>query len=139
MIKHYNGRLGTFDYDDEEFKIKNGCIHYIGNESDGNKIKIPEGIKNCSFMFHGCEFLVNAPVIPDGVMYCNFMFKGCSSLVNPPIIPKSVLNCGHMFKDCVSLKAYVLPPAGVKWFEMYKNCPPLIQEMDRFVHRFKKY
>ena len=57
MIKQYKGDLGNFEYDDREFKLKGGCLRYIGTETDGSKIKIPAGITNCSYMFYGCTKL----------------------------------------------------------------------------------
>ena len=46
FIQHYKGKLGEFDYDDKEFKLEiddEECLHYIGTETDGSKIKIPDG------------------------------------------------------------------------------------------------
>ncbi len=69
-MQHYEGEFGIFDYDDTEFKVvsgdealdyvcedigKDSILYYIGKETDGSKIKIPEGIKDCSGMFYGCE------------------------------------------------------------------------------------
>jgi len=53
--EHYNGKLGSFDYDMSQFRIFKGkseeFLGYIGKETDGSKIQIPEGISNCHRMF----------------------------------------------------------------------------------------
>lgn len=56
MIKHYEGPLGTFDYDDEEFEVShsitgNECLHYHGT---GSSVDLPEGCINMSYMFYNC-------------------------------------------------------------------------------------
>ena len=66
MLKYYKGPLGNFEYDDVEFRVFTyGVIKYIGKETDGTKIKIPEGILDCSYMFETCN-LITPPVIPAG-------------------------------------------------------------------------
>ena len=62
MIRHYDGVLGTFDYDDEMFEVvyheglNPACdsveyLHYIG---DGSKIELPDGCVNTNRMFYNC-------------------------------------------------------------------------------------
>ena len=99
-MQHYEGKLGVFDYDDNEFKLEHVpgkdesemCLRYIGEEIDGSKIKIPEGIKVCNYMFMDSP-IETPPVIPDGVTDCEGMFYGCKALKEPPVIPNSVINC----------------------------------------------
>lgn len=50
---HYEGELGVFDYDPEEFEIiklhEKECLHYCGN---GKSINLPEGCTNTRYMFY---------------------------------------------------------------------------------------
>ena len=123
-MKHYEGKLGVFDYDDDEFELgrirqdaagvhanipevvsfgKEEFLLYKGKETDGSKVHIPEGIIDCNHMFlYG--HLETAPDIPNGVKYCDFMFEDCKSLKTAPDIPGSVNNCTCMFEGCTSLE-----------------------------------
>jgi len=110
MLKHYRGPLGNFQYNDTEFKLIDGCLCYIGTETDGSKIKIPAGITDCDSMFSGHSSLIKAPEIPAGVTDCNYMFHDCSSLVRAPEIPVGVTSCYAMFWGCSSLaEAPIIP------------------------------
>ena len=67
MIKHYEGILGIFDYDDEEFEIlstfyNTDYLHYIANELS---VDLPQGCINTSYMFYNC-------VLPEGFNLGNF-------------------------------------------------------------------
>ena len=90
-IVHYEGELGIFDYDDDQFEInEREYLRYIGKETDGSKIHIPEGITNCGEMFFDYRCLQKPPVIPDGVKDCRRMFAECKNLKEAPVIPKGV-------------------------------------------------
>ena len=81
QITHYVGELGEFNYNDREFDFdKEGYLRYIGEETDGREIKIPDGIKNCYGMFAWNETLEYPPVIPDSVENCFWMFSRYLSL-----------------------------------------------------------
>jgi len=126
--RYYNGKLGKFKYDNAEFKLMDGCLRYIGAETDGSKIKIPEGITDCSYMFHGCSSLAEAPVIPAGVTDCYCMFYNCSSLLKAPVIPVGAKDCHSMFSWCVSLVEAPEIPAGVtECGGMFYGCSSLIE------------
>ena len=147
---HYKGDIGEFDYDDTEFIIydKGAAearhnmivyndydysgitfkerLYYIGKETDGSKIKIPDGIFDCSEMFEGDYILKKPPVIPKGVVNCNNMFKGCKLLEKAPVIPESVENCKDMFWGCESLKeAPEIPKSVVNCISMFCDCKSL--------------
>ena len=125
MIKQYKGILGEFQYDDTEFVEKNGTLRYIGTETDGSKIKIPEGILDCSCMFKDCN-IVTPPVIPAGVTNCHSMFYCCQFLKEPPVIPEGVIHCYGMFYECVSLcKAPVVPDSVESGNYMFYKCSSL--------------
>jgi len=128
MIQHCNGPLGNFQYDDREFTLKDNCLHYIGTETDGSKIKIPKGIKDCNSMFYGCRSLVRAPEIPTGVINCDYMFDRCTSLIEAPEIPVGVTKCVYMFFGCSSLLNAPEIPAGVTMcYAMFYGCSSLAE------------
>lgn len=132
MIKHYEGEIGKFDYDDEEFSIgiiesddgERPFLYYIGSEVDGRKIKIPDGILSCDNMFSDDEsLLIIAPEIPEGVISCEWMFQDCTDLIQAPKIPKTVKNCCGMFEGCKSLEMPPEIPEGVvDCYGMFEDC-----------------
>ena len=89
MIKHYEGELGTFDYDDEEFEIEYNIhgdkIHYIGK---GLSVDLPDGCIDTSYMFEDC-------ILPEGFTLGNFNTY-------------NVVNMHYMFKDCVLPEGFSL-------------------------------
>ncbi len=132
-IKHYKGKLGEFDYDDSEFELDSNDYHeymrYIGKETDGSKIKIPEGIEDCESMFSHCESLVKPPVIPKGVKKCRGMFAFCTSLKKAPVIPDGVKECQIMFYCCTSLKkAPIIPKSVERYNRIFNRCSKNVQK-----------
>ncbi len=141
--QHYEGKLGTFDYNDEEFELideqsfeSDGIygddntgpifLHYIGTEKDGSKIHVPEGLKNADFLFAACDTLVTAPELPEGIESCVQTFESCGSLKKPSAIPKGVKNCGGMFWNCESLEEASVIPEGVEQCDlMFRGCEAL--------------
>lgn len=95
---HYEGVLGSFDYDPNQWAIGYKTVYdsiggesvdtqipilrYIGSESDGTNIQIPEGVKSLDYTFEGNENLKWMPDIPDGVESMHGTFKDCESLTN---------------------------------------------------------
>lgn len=152
-MRYYEGELGKFDYDNEEFMIVNSpgylFIHnlkYIGSETDGLKIKIPDGLKSGVRMFMGCEFLETPPVLPDSMRYCTDMFNSCTSLRVPPDIPHSVTDCRRMFEGCISLEHVPVIIADLngyrlRYVDMFKGCSDKIQEQGKWnlEHRGHSY
>lgn len=135
MIKEYEGKLGKFKYDDTEFElieeeIKSVCgacgirhtLKYIGKETDGSKIKIPEGITNCTDMFCECHSLMTAPVIPKGVIDCSYMFDRCWNLEKAPEIPDGVKYCSGMFWDSGVTEPSEIPDSVIDVDQMYDGC-----------------
>ena len=128
-MKHYDGGehgIGVFDYG-EDFKIEKtnsgDRLFYIGNEPDGSKIRIPEGIKECEGMFSRNESLTTPPVIPSSVKACNYMFAYCKALKEAPEIPDGVLSCYGMFLGCESLtKKPKIPDSVWNTEEMFDEC-----------------
>lgn len=142
MMKNYVGALGNFSYDDAAFALKphpldqdRQILKYIGNEDNGHNIQIPEGIKDCSYMFEGCFALRPAPVIPEGVQDITGMFKDCSGLLTTPDIPQSVTILSRAFEGCIALEnAKILPDKAVDVEGMFSGCrslynhPPILTE-----------
>ena len=107
-IQRYEGKLGKFEYDDTEFQYHTSegtpealhfeFFHYIGSETDGSKIKIPDGMINCNKLFESNVHLETPPKIPEGVKNCDLMFHNCYSLKQFPEIPDSVQSYLGMFQ-----------------------------------------
>lgn len=108
-LMHYEGELGSFDYNSRDFEltmhdVEDGTsvptLHYIGdnkglknvygqegrgNVVKGSKIKIPEGITSCDYMFEDCK-ITSVPELPKSVVSTNNMLKGCQSLSESEIV-----------------------------------------------------
>ena len=111
MIKHYEGYLGTFDYDDEEFEIY-GYIRYIGK---GLSVDLPKGCINTSYMFMGS-------ILPEGfhlgdfdtsnVRYMDGMFAKCilpeGFTLGDKFDTSNVKDISNMFYECKIPKGFSL-------------------------------
>lgn len=167
--RHYVGVIGNFHYNDEDFEVKeDACgeyLHYIGNETDGSKIKIPPGIENTRFMFAGNNNLESCPDMPWTVRSANGMYmnctkitkstnyskritsivsihEGCTSLVDVEKIADSVIIADNAFKGCTSMiKCMLSLPAELKSaVSMFEDCtnlsqPPKIKDKIEFTDR----
>ena len=96
---HYEGVLGSFDYDPKVWSIGYKTVYdsiggetvdaevpvlrYIGDKKNGNDIKIPEGVKSLDYTFEGNQKLESFPVIPEGVESLHSTFKQCGALDHP--------------------------------------------------------
>lgn len=140
---HYEGVLGSFDYDPAQFELvtvkskatqdlpasEYEVLKYIGNEPDGSKIQIPEGLRDGNMMFMGCKTLESMPKLPkslenadsmfascprlrtasaslgDNLKEANFMFYGCANLERgPERMPKNLKDANFMFTNCGKLQ-----------------------------------
>lgn len=136
--RRYQGKLGDFVYDARNFELqimeskygdKMEILHYIGKETDGSKIELPQGdIKSMLGMFMGTD-IKSGVVIPAGVECTSMMYANCHSLESakvslpptvtdasfmyaccenlregPKLVPGSVKNADYMLMDCVSLQ-----------------------------------
>ena len=116
--KHYEGVLGSFDYDDREFQLRQAVdpskgeseqgdfmfLAYIGKETKGKNIMIPQGLENTSFMFADTK-LESASVIPDGVKRADCMFMDCHNLKEAKLdLPSSLESSAYMFANCEHLE-----------------------------------
>ena len=111
MIKHYEGYLGTFDYDDEEFEIY-GYIRYIGK---GLSVDLPKGCIETSYMFMG-------RILPEGfhlgdfdtsnVRYMDGMFNKCilpeGFTLGDKFDTSNVEDMSNMFYECKMPKGFSL-------------------------------
>ncbi len=103
-MQHYEGKLGIFDYDDFLFRIdlyKHGSyLHYIGTETDGRKIKVPDGLTSSANMFAGNQNIKYGAKIPDSVIDVSRMYAGCRSLEEVPDFPNNVKKYDDVFDGC---------------------------------------
>lgn len=158
-MKHYEGELGVFDYDETQFEITTTVkptyrrsplgdtrLRYIGDETDGSRIVIPDGIVDltqtfmnsdlvtppfipdgtvrCMETFRGSDNLTQIAELPEGVLETLGMYKGCTSLVNAGSIPSTVINCCGMFYCCFYLKTAAIFDSMPKCarISMYHYC-----------------
>ena len=86
MVKHYSGKLGTFEYDDSVFCIcqekEKDCIRINKGiqEAGRETITIPKGLVDCSGLFYNEEFQKSLTVIFDKdtvLSSCSYMFSYC--------------------------------------------------------------
>lgn len=133
--KHYKGRLGDFWYDPEQWVILMkytevgafDILQYCGRESDGDKIVIPEGVVNTSYMFSH-KSLTKCPKIPMGVHTADYMFEENPSLVLGAALPYQLRSASFMYKNCRSLLAGSdMPDTLVNASYMYDGCYSLQQ------------
>lgn len=112
---HYKGSLGDFTYHLKEYQIVQVVVEpdeygnaggsmpvlkYIGSETDGKKIKIPEGATNLTLTFADTN-ITSVPKIPSSVESTSYMFSNCARLTNADIsIPPKVRSTAAMFAGC---------------------------------------
>ena len=88
---------GTFTFDDTQFQFnERGNLVYIGQETDGNNINIPYGIKIMDEMFKDTAITI-PPAVPDTVESAVSSFENCRNLQSFVIFPE---NCdtSHAFR-----------------------------------------
>lgn len=116
---NYEGELGKFVYDDSEYSIRHDdfgeYIHYDGKETDGKKIKIPEGITNLRAAFEWTH-IKSMPDIPDGVTNLDYAFQACDELVTTGSekIPDSVTSMNAAFSYCMKIQTVPDMPDSVE-------------------------
>lgn len=114
---HYEGDLGVFDYDPNQFVMSRvplqgedgkfrdvQVLSYRGQETDGSKIQIPEGLVNAQLMFMNSK-IESAPRIPNSVRNMDCMFQNCRHLKTfDSAIPSSVNSMSMTFGNCVRME-----------------------------------
>lgn len=128
-VQSYNGSLGDFRYDDEVFRLcldnDHEYLHYIGKETAGEKIKVPEGITDGSSMFENTD-IVSQPELPDSLRSMRYMFAGCQNLQESGKIPDNVEDCHSAYSYCTHMKsAPVMPDSVICADYMYDGCREL--------------
>ncbi len=146
---NYQGPLGNFTYDPTQFELtlmNDGedntsftFLKYIGTETDGDNIKIPEGIESTAFMFANSN-IKSTPYIPLGVESTFSMFGGCRELEDASsAIPPTVRDAQGMYMNCYNLvKGPSSVPGNVKDMsymfmdcQCMKNTPKLHRGIER--------
>lgn len=160
---HYEGELGSFDYDPAVFQVQTASVtmedgtpssvhvlRYIGKETDGSKISIPEGLtsghlmfantditsvpklpkslQNADSMFQNCRRLRSARVVfPASLSSAAFMFANCGSLTDGPrMIPGTVKNANFLFAGCTQMQNTPVLGNGIQYGEfLFANCKSL--------------
>ena len=137
----YDGKLGKFTFNPNEFELRSVTVpadsygnpptsypilKYVGDEVDGDKIQIPDGVKDISCMFSGNRSLQSLPKIPYGVENAFGAFRDCSALeaTSPFALPITLKSAPFMFANCGSMVAgpAVIPPSVKDGSGMFLNC-----------------
>ncbi len=110
MLVNYKGKLGDFEYDDSEFKViteifpKRDRLIYIGEETDGSKIVIPEGVTDTSFLFADNKKIRTGVTIPDSVTSSEYMYMDCTELEIGSDLSEGIIFADGMYQGCTKLK-----------------------------------
>lgn len=81
-LVHYEGILGIFDYDPEEFEVRKIWYHeYLHYHGNGKSVDLPEGCTDTSYMFSECKlpegFSLGENFNTGKVTYMEHMFSCC--------------------------------------------------------------
>lgn len=82
----YEGVLGTFDYDASQWAVGTygedavPCLRYVGSETDGARIAVPDGVTNLDHAFANLDGLTSRPAVPASVASLEGTFDGCAGL-----------------------------------------------------------
>lgn len=126
-MKEYSGPLGTFSYDDEKFQLSSDeeFLHYIGKETDGSKIRVPEGLVDATNLFKGTN-IVSAPRLPESVTKADYTFMECDALVEPGVLPRGLKSARYGYSFCLELPVTPDFPSELEDMTgMFDNCPKL--------------
>ena len=139
---HYKGGLGDFRYNPNEFQIEQvmaepdgygnpggpmPVLKYVGQETDGQKIKIPDGVASLTLTFADTD-ITSAPKIPASVESVSYMFSNCENLKDADIkIPSKVRSTAAMFAGCNNLEhgPREIPGTVEDMSAMYVGCENL--------------
>lgn len=136
-------KYGDIEYDEDNYQItyrpdaacdfetryagSDFYLKYIGEETDGSKIKIPDGIKSIRYMFVDSNIVI-PPVIPNTVTDMDHAFCGSYGLKEPPAIPNSVKKIVCAFECCDNLEtAPVIPDSVIDMYKAFSGCEKLKQ------------
>ncbi len=123
----YRGKPVQFAYDDTEYSInENGQLHYIGTETDGTKIRVPDGVVDGTGMYSQTN-LTSGVQMNDTLEVMDDFYLGCNQMVEPgeirngvtsikgayantgikttPFMPDSVEHADFAFNECPSLES----------------------------------
>lgn len=103
-IVHYEGYLGSFDYNTRDFEIA-----YYETEVDGNKVSVPTlhyiGDKGTSLILSSAAKITDGSKIkiPDGLKIGDYMFANDSAITSMPELPNTLESAHGMFMNCTGM------------------------------------
>lgn len=116
MVRHYEGTLGVFDYDDEMFRLlEDDCGHYLCYNYSKD-ISLPNGILSTRKMFYNCKlpkgFTLGSEFDTSKVTDMSSMFEECKMSegfsLGDKFITSNVENMKGMFEGCTMPKNFSL-------------------------------
>lgn len=116
-LVHYEGILGVFDYDPEEFEVRKIWYHeYLHYHGNGKSVDLPEGCTDTSYMFSECKlpegFSLGEHFDTSNVTYMEHMFSCCKLpkgfSLGDHFDTSNVTDMCTMFYNCVMPKGFNL-------------------------------
>lgn len=129
-IVNYNGSIGSFIYDDNEFSVctdeRGEFLHYKGREIDGNLINVPDGIVDGKSLFENTD-IVSQPKLPVSLKNMDYMFMGCENMIQAGDIPEGVESSQSAYSYCTKLEYGAYMPDSIKHGDfMYDGCTSMV-------------
>ena len=108
-MKHFEGQIGNFDYDENLWKVDDdgSSLRYVG---EAEKVELPKGVTSCNRMFEGLDSVNKLDLSAfdtTGVTDMSYMFYGCDVLTELDVSglhTEQVTDMSHMFDGCLCIK-----------------------------------
>lgn len=149
-FNHYEGPLGSFDYDTLCFSVayKNvgvdgadgyrPILYYIGNKSDLSDVEIPKGCVNIDYMCDGNERIVEGFNLSktEGIRSAFGLYSGCTNLEG--VSSKSMVSMKDemSYRKSIGLDDYAPTPDGHRTGDI--PLPDSIEDLGYFFYRCPK-
>lgn len=136
MTKEYEGKIGTFQYDNDDFNVSDeDTLKYVGKETDGNKITVPSGVVDGTGTFEGTAITSGAN-LPDTLKNMTRMYYGCSNMKTPGTIPSGVNNIDAAYGYTGITETPDMPDSITSANFAYDHCADL-EKCDSFPQMLK--
>lgn len=114
-----------FSYDDEEFQdMGSGRLKYIGTQTDGSMIQVPDGLVDGTQLFEQSG-LTSGAVLPDSLRIMNNMYMGCADMTDPGVIPAGVVSMDGAYAYTGIKEAPELPDSVTHANFAFDHCKDL--------------
>lgn len=126
-MNFYSESPVNITFKSSEYTYANPSLRFYGYNLNTH-IKLPAGLRDCSYMFYDCSSFNQVVNFSDTVTNFAGLFSNCQNYNKPVNIPDSVTNCADMFSNCMMFNQPVNIPNSVKnCYYMFYNCQSLNQ------------